>query len=190
MLPLFEIQQLFPRLLSEREPAALLSDLDPLTLEMIHRLAKDHEGQLDYFHRLKFDKSGSQSGSLWHASADAASVSRLLDIIHKMNYDRPTIERHLDKLPKEEIGLYYAYMWNAGLFDPEAEFGTSTKAWEVLADRHNSTFSTMRTNISINFRHEAKRRRLAKKKMVNRVRYFLKGDAREIAEADFASMKV
>lgn len=188
MLPLFDIQQLFTRLLSDPAPAATLSDLDPLTLEMIHRMAKDHESQLDYFHHLKFDKEGSESGSLWHPTTCEHSASRLLDAIHQLTYNRPTIERHLNKLPKAEIALYYGYMWDAELFIPETEFGTKTAAWDALAERHESTANTM-MKIK-DYRNERGRRTKATKEMISRVKYFLPVELRPIAEADFEAMKV
>ena len=189
MLPLFDIQQLFTRLLSEPSPAALLSDLDPLTLEMIHRMAKDHEGQLDYFHHLKFDKGGSQSGSLWHASTSEVNAARLSDAIHVLAYNRPTIERHLVKLPKEEIGLYYGYMIEAGLFNPEKEFGTGKAAWTALAERHESSPATMRVKVR-QYSNKRGRQRNATKEMVNRVKYFLPVELRQNAADDYDAMKV
>jgi hypothetical protein len=188
MLPLFDIQQLFTRLLSDPDPAALLSDLDPLTLEMIHRMAKDHEGQLKYFHHLKFDKGGSQSGSLWHASTSEENAARLSDAIHVLVYDRPTIERHLVKLPKAEIALYYGYMWEAELFNPEKEFGTKTAAWVALADRHESTSNTMMT--IKRYQNQRGRQKNATKEMVNRVKYFLPVELRQTAADDHDAMKV
>jgi len=146
MLPLFDIQQLFTRLLSEPDPAALLSDLDPLTLEMIHRMANDHEGQLDYFHHLKFDKGGSQSGSLWHASTCVPCVSRLLDAIQTFKYDRPTIERHLNKLPLNDIALYYALMRNYQEYDFTKEAGSIMEGFEMLAERHPSWPSPLKAS--------------------------------------------
>jgi hypothetical protein len=186
MLPLFEIQQLFTRLLSEPDTAALLSPLDPLTMEMIHRMAKDHEGQIAHFHYLKFDKAGSHSGSLWQASTCEVGASRLLDAIHILSYDRPTIERHLTKLTVAERGLYFAYMEEAEILDLKTEYGTVEKGLIVLAERHGSTFATfkkMRSQFG-----PGTRKRYVTIEEITKVKYFLPPEARPLADADIAAM--
>ncbi|TXF91218.1 hypothetical protein FUA23_03065 [Neolewinella aurantiaca] len=188
MLPLFEIQQLFSRLLSEANPAATLSDLDPLTLEMIRRLAKDHESQLHYFHHLKFDKEGSQSGSLWHHTTCEVCASRLLDAIHVMTYDRPTAERHLNELPAKEIALYYAYLHNAGIYHPANEFGGVLAAHKAIGEKHGKsggTFKNAWDEVCTRGRREGAN---GIKGMINRIRHYLPPVAREIAEAELAQL--
>jgi hypothetical protein len=189
MLPLFDIQQLFARLLSEPDPAALLSDLDPLTLEMIHRMAKDHEGQLDYFHHLKFDKGGSQSGAMWHASTCVASAARLSKAIHVLVYNRPTIERHLDKLPTVEIALYYAYLHNAGIYHPMNEFGGIMAGHKALAEKHGKKAGSFRNAWDSICTKELREEASGMKKRINRIRYFLPTTARQLAEAELALLK-